>query len=156
MATTMTTEEMTRHPYLCEDCEMELAIHVFVNLENKEYHLCEKCNEEAWEAFEEQQRAEEEEDRKREKEDAAYAQAMEEVMFIREGVWGEGARAEVEEEEEGLGICVSCREKDAKITFMHLTNGNFELCIRCFEWADHERDYGTDFGCSSSEDDGDY
>ena len=61
-----------------------------------------------------------------------------------------------EEEAENLGMCVSCEEKPAKIVFMHLTNGNFELCIRCFEWADHERDYGEDFGVSSSEDDGDY
>jgi protein-arginine kinase activator protein McsA len=94
---------------------MEIAIHVFVNLEHKEFHLCETCNEEAWEAHDEQRRAEE------------------------------------EGQEENLGICVSCEKEPAKITFMHLTNGNFELCIHCFQWADHERDYGQDFGKSTDD-----
>ena len=115
MTTTIVTE-MTRHPYLCEDCDMEIAIHVFVNPEQKEFHLCEKCNEEAWEAHDEQRRAEE------------------------------------EEEEEDLGVCVSCEKEPAKIVFMHLTNGNFELCIHCFQWADHERDYGQDFGKPKEDD----
>lgn len=61
----------------------------------------------------------------------------------------EGQKAE--EEEVNLGICVSCQKEQATITFMHLTNGNFELCDSCFRWADHERDYGKDFGESSSE-----
>lgn len=59
-----------------------------------------------------------------------------------------------EEQEEELGICVSCQKEKATISFMHITNGNFELCNRCFEWADHERDYGNDFGENSSTEEG--
>ena len=73
-----------------------------------------------------------------------------------DGVEEEDLRLLEEEEEEELGMCVCCQEKEAKIVFMHLTNGNFELCISCFEFADHERSYGQDFGVSSSEDDGEY
>jgi protein-arginine kinase activator protein McsA len=61
-----------------------------------------------------------------------------------------------EEEEEELGICVSCEKQPARVVFNHMTNGNFELCGHCFEWADHEADYGVEFGCSSSEDGGEY
>jgi hypothetical protein len=49
---------------------------------------------------------------------------------------------EEEEEEEDLGCCVSCKTAKATIVFMHMKNGNFELCDACFEWADHEDDYG--------------
>ena len=117
----MTEMTATTSPCLCEECNVGTAVHQFTDTEDKTWHLCEKCNDMAWDAVEE-----------------------------------EDLRLLEEEKEEDLGICVCCQEKEAKITFMHLTNGNFDLCIRCFEFADHERDYGTNFGCSSSGDEGEY
>lgn len=52
----------------------------------------------------------------------------------------------VGEEEEELGTCVCCQKEPAEVVFMHIKNGNFELCETCFEWADHEDDYGKEFG----------
>jgi protein-arginine kinase activator protein McsA len=60
----------------------------------------------------------------------------------------ERRRYEEEEDEyyrDDLGQCESCQKEKAVIVFMHLYNGNFELCKSCFDWADHERDYGKDF-----------
>jgi protein-arginine kinase activator protein McsA len=107
MTEIMTTED--GHYVLCEDCELELALHEFVGSEDKVWKLCGECNQEAYE----------------------YCEMMEGV--------GE------EEEEEELGCCVSCKKENATIVFMHLKNGNFELCDKCFEWADHEDDYGKEF-----------
>jgi protein-arginine kinase activator protein McsA len=68
----------------------------------------------------------------------------EEAFELREE--GERERHEEEEYRDDLGQCESCQTEKAVIVFMHMYNGNFELCQKCFEWADHERDYGKDFG----------
>ena len=107
MTTKMMTDIMTTTDgcyILCEDCDVNFALHEFVGSENKTWNLCDKCNHEAWEAYEEMR--------------------------------------EIEREEEDLGTCVSCKTEKAVISFMHMKNGNFELCNGCFEWADHEDDYG--------------
>lgn len=100
---------------LCEECDLEFARHEFVGSGDNVWKLCEACNHGALEAVKEMREIEEED-----------------------------ARARTEEEED-LGTCVSCKNAEAVITFMHLKNGNFELCRKCFEWADHEDDYGAEF-----------
>jgi hypothetical protein len=129
MTSTMTTEMSTPRATPCEDCETGIASHTFVGTYDQVWRLCDTCNDAAEAVVEDMRVLKEEEDRRREE--------------------------DVEEEEE-LGICVSCEKQQARIIFTHMTNGNFELCGHCFEWADHEADYGVEFGCSSSEDGGEY
>ena len=119
---TMMTDILTTEDgafVFCEDCNLEYAIHEFVGTDDKVFKLCDKCNDEAWELADEQREAEEEEDRKRYEEEGDYR--------------------------DDLGCCVSCRKEKAVLVFMHMYNGNFELCEKCFEWADHEDDYGKEF-----------
>ncbi len=92
-----------RHPYLCEECDTNIAEHNYVGSCDRVYRLCDPCME--------------------------YVRNDEDII----------------EEEENLGTCVSCKKEQAVISFMHLTNGNFELCKHCFQWADHEDDYGKNF-----------
>jgi hypothetical protein len=66
-------------------------------------------------------------------------------VFIREGVWGGGERAEHDEYRYYLDGCERCLKEKPVNVFMHLKNGNFELCESCFQWADHEDDYGKEF-----------
>ncbi len=105
----------------CEDCGKEFAIHEFVGSDDKVFKLCETCRDEAQQACDDMREIEEEEDRRKEEE--------EEDEYYRDD----------------LGQCESCQKEKAVIVFMHLYNGNFELCKDCFDWADHERDYGKDF-----------
>jgi hypothetical protein len=119
MTTTETMNVLTNtegHYILCEDCDMNFANHEFVGSGEIVWKLCDECNHEAKEAVKDMREIEAEEDRRREK-----------------------------EEEEDLGPCVSCKKEQAVISFMHLKNGNFELCQHCFEWADHEDEYGKEF-----------
>jgi hypothetical protein len=106
---------------LCEDCELELAERIFVRVDRKTFKLCKKCHLEACVACMEQREAE-----------AAEEEEERECQ-------------EYEERQDDLGQCVSCRKEKATIVFMHLKNGNFELCERCFRWADHDDDYGIEF-----------
>lgn len=120
---TMMTEILTTtdgHSIICEECHKEFATHEFVGTDDKVFKLCDECNEEAWMLWNEQREAEEEEDRKRYEEEGDYR--------------------------DDLGQCESCQKEKAVIVFMHMYNGNFELCQTCFECADHEDDYGKDFG----------
>ena len=123
--TTMTTPEILLTEdgnYIpCEDCDKEFATCEFVGSEDKVYKLCKECEEEAHEVVREQREWEAEEERKKQEE--------EEDEYYRDD----------------LGQCESCQKEKAVIVFMHLYNGNFELCKSCFDWADHERDYGKDF-----------
>jgi len=84
-------------------------------------------------------------------EDCGLETALHEFVCSEGQVWNlcnecnQQALEEEEEEQEDLGTCVSCQKEHATIVFMHLKNGNFELCEKCFEWADHEDDYGKEF-----------
>jgi hypothetical protein len=50
---------------------------------------------------------------------------------------------ETEEEESS---CDDCKTNPATQTFIHLDGRQFDLCVDCHRWADHEEDYGVDFG----------
>lgn len=121
--TTMTTPEILLteggNYILCQDCDKEFATCEFVGSDDKVFKLCAQCEEEAHEVVREQREAEEEEDRRKQEEEDEYRDDLEQ--------------------------CESCQTEKAVIVFMHLTNGNFELCQKCFGWADHEDDYGQDF-----------
>lgn len=166
---TITTEmnsTTTRHFSLCADCEREIAEHAFVSAEGVVFQLCYNCNKEALENAEkvrmygnrrvcEECEAGVAEHEFVGAEDKVYHLCgfcyKDAVETAEEGQRWEEQRQKAEEQEEHLGNCESCRTEQATIVFMHLTNGNFELCQRCFEFADHERDYGKDFGKGSSE-----
>lgn len=145
----------TQHPhhhYLCDDCEMEIAEHDFVGSCDVVYRLCTQCKDEAQELQDEARMREEDErranlcERCHEKPSRVYIYRLtktgeEEELHLCEHCedWDE------REQEEDLGVCQSCRHQDAEVSFLHLTNGNFELCERCFQAATHEPDYGKDF-----------
>ena len=42
--------------------------------------------------------------------------------------------------------CQDCKKKPASKVFVHLDGRKFKLCEYCWQLADHEDDYGADFG----------
>ena len=42
--------------------------------------------------------------------------------------------------------CNDCKKKPATEVFVHLDGRTFDLCTYCWQLADHEEDYGADFG----------
>lgn len=153
----MTTIEMNplqhqHHEYLCDDCEMEIAEHDFLGSCDIAWRLCEQCNKEALEVLDDARMAAEE--RRREEEEANQCERCHckraSVLVYTSPATSDDALhlcedCSDEEEEEDLGVCRCCRSQEATISFMHITNGNFELCDGCFQAADHEPEYGRDF-----------
>lgn len=140
---------------MCEDCQRYSAEHDFVRVEDgKSLRLCSECYEEALENAERCLCEECEIDIAAHDFEGAENKVYhlcgvcykDAVVTAEEGMRWEEQRQKAEEQEEHLGHCESCQTEQATIVFMHLSNGNFELCQRCFEFADHERDYGKDFG----------
>ena len=150
MTTTTMTFQHKHHDYLCDDCEMEIAEHDFIGSCDIAWRLCQQCHTEACEVLDEARMAEEENRRAEEeanKCERCHSKHGSVMVFTSPATSDECLHLceDCSDADEELGICECCREMDASVSFLHITNGSFELCEGCFQAADHEPEYGKDF-----------